>query len=158
MITVRPARLPDDKPVLLRFIEELQRYEAGFEPDRHLYPAYAEDQFAALSKQTENGTFLIAERDDTPLGWAALYEHTAPVYVVPEDRHCAVICELYVDPSARGAGVCRALVTAAEAWARARGLTTLQIGHLAENRLATAAYEKCGFAPYVVLRRKKLAP
>jgi GNAT superfamily N-acetyltransferase len=158
MLTVRPARLPDDKPAILRFIEALQGYEAVFESDRHLYPAYAEDQFTALQKQTENGIFLIAEREGTPLGWAAIYEHTAPLYVVPEQRVCAVVCELYVDEAARGHGVCKALLAAAEEWARGRNIAVLQIGHLAENRLASAAYDKCGFDPYVVLRRKKLRP
>ena len=157
MIRVRPARLPQDKPAILRFIDGLQRYEAEFESDRRLDPAYPEDQFAALLKQTENGTFLIAERDGEAVGWAAVYEHLAPSYVVPEERRCAVICEAYVDTAMRGQGAGRALLAACEAWARARGITILNIGHLAGNARASAVYEKAGFAPYVLSRRKKLS-
>lgn len=157
MITVRPARLPDDKPDILRFIDGLQRFEAEFESDRRCDGAYPEDQFAALQKQTENGTWLIAEINGVAVGWAAVYEHIAPVYVVPEDRRCAVICEAYVDESVRGQGAGRALLAACEAWASGRGLSVIHIGHLAENHRAAAVYEKAGFAPYVLLRRKRLS-
>lgn len=156
MITVRPARLPDDKPDILRFIDGLQAYEAEFESDRRLDAAYAEDQYAALVKQTENGGFLIAEKDGAAIGWAAIHEYESPVYVVPAARRSAMICELYVDAAARGQGAGRALLAACEEWTRARGLRTLYIGHLSQNRLAPMAYERSGFEPYVLLRRKKL--
>ena len=156
MITVRPARLPDDKPAILRFIDGLQRFESEFETDRRLDPTYPEDQYAALRKQTENGVFLVAELDGAIVGWAALYEHEAPTYVVESERRCAVICEAYVDEAVRGKGAGRALLAAGEAWARGRGISVLHIGHLAENRRASAVYDKAGFVPYVVLRRKKL--
>ena len=156
MITVRPARLPDDKPAILRFIDGLQRYEAEFESDRRLDATYPEDQFAALLKQTENGTFLIAERDGVAVGWAAIYQHDAPTYVIEAERRCAVICEAYVDEALRGQGAGRALLAACEAWAKDRGLGVLHIGHLSENARAAAVYEKAGFEPYVLLRRKRL--
>lgn len=156
MITVRPARLPDDKPAILRFIDGLQRFEAAFESDRRLDESYPEDQFAALQKQTENGVFLIAESAGTPVGWAAVYEHDAPTYVVEEERRCAVICEAYVEEASRGLGAGRALLAACEVWARGRGLAVIHIGHLAGNERAAAVYDKAGFSPYVQLRRKKL--
>lgn len=156
MITVRPARLPDDKPAILRFIDGLQRFEAEFEFDRRLDATYPEDQFAALVKQTENGLFFIAELDGAPVGWAAVYEHDAPTYVIEEERRCAVICEAYVDASVRGQGAGRALLSACEAWARGQGLSVVHIGHLSGNHRAAAVYDKAGYAPYVLLRRKKL--
>ncbi len=156
MMTVRPARLPDDKPAILRFIDGLQRFEAAFESDRRLDPTYPEDQYAALVKQTANGVFLIAECDGQAVGWAAIYEHEAPTYVVEDERRCAVICEAYVEEAVRGQGAGRALLAACEAWARARGLAVIHIGHLAGNARASAVYDKAGFAPYVLSRRKKL--
>lgn len=156
MITVRPARLPDDKPVILRFIEALQRFEAEFESDRRRDAAYPEDQFAALKKQTENGTFLIAEQDGTAVGWAAVCEHEAHTYMIEEERRCAAICEAFVDEGSRGKGAGRALLDACEAWAKGRGISVIHIGHLTENQRASAVYDKAGFVPYVLLRRKKL--
>ena len=156
MITVRPARLPDDKPDILRFIDGLQRYEAEFEPDRRLDPAYAEDQFAALQTRAERGTFLIAEVDGAAVGWAVVVEQEGPAYVVAEERRVAAICEAYVDEAARGCGAGRALLAACEDWAQSRGLGVIHIGHLSQNRRASEVYDKAGYVPYVLVRRKRL--
>jgi len=83
-------------------------------------------------------------------------EDETPPYVIAEERLGAYICELYVDTGARGQGAGKALMEACEAWARARGHKVIKIGHLAENRLAAAVYEKAGYTPYVVNRRKSL--
>jgi len=156
MVTVRPARLPQDKPAILEFIWGLQRYEAEFEHDRRLDPAYGEDQFAAMMKEAEKGIVFVAEAEGRLAGWVVVIESEAPAYVIPEEQRTAVVCELFVDPAARGQGAGKALLQACEDWARDKGNTVLKIGHLAENRLAAAVYEKAGFAPYVVLRRKRL--
>jgi len=156
MFCVRPARFPDDKPAILDFVWGLQRYEAAFEPDRRLDDAYGEDQFAYLMKNLDAGAVFLAELGAKPAGWVMVYEHEAPPYVVEAERRAAIICELYVEEAMRGQGIGRALIAAAEDWARAKGLGVVQIGHLAENRPAARSYEKAGFAPYVVLRRKRL--
>lgn len=155
-IEIRTARLPEDKPAILAFIDGLQRYEAEFESDRRLDAAYAEDQLAWLCKKGENGVFLLAEQAGRPVGWVLVIEDEAPVYVIEEDRRHATICELFVDESVRGQGVGRALINACEDWARDHKLSTIHIGHLAENALAERSYDKAGYAPYVVLRRKRL--
>ena len=66
----------------------------------------------------------------------------------PERRH-GFIAELYVVPSARGAGHGRALIAACEAWSRARGHKLMTIGVLAGNAGAVRAYEGAGYAPYI---------
>jgi GNAT superfamily N-acetyltransferase len=155
-IAVREARLPDDKPVLLGFIDGLQRYEAAFEADRRLDAAYAEDQFAELFKKAERGAIFVAENDDRLAGWILVIEVDGPAYVIEEERRYACICELFVDEAVRGQGAGRALMAACEDWARAKNLATIHIGHLAENARAAHVYDKAGYAPYVVLRRKRL--
>jgi aminoglycoside 6'-N-acetyltransferase I len=66
----------------------------------------------------------------------------------------------YVTPKVRGHGFGRALVLAAEDWARERGFT--EIGSDAEiaNDGSLAAHERCGFVETkrVVFFRKPLAP
>lgn len=156
MISVRSAILPDDKRVLLDFIWGLQRYEAEFEADRRLDPAYGEEQFADLVKNLETGAVFIAEDEGRPVGWVMVYETEGRPYVIEEERRQAVICELYVDPALRGKGAGRALLAACEEWARGRGLTVIHIGHLADNARASDVYEKAGYTPYVLLRRKRL--
>ena len=156
MIAICEARLPDDKPALLRFIDGLQRYEAEFESDRRLDSAYAEDQFAALLKRAERGAIFVAENDGRLVGWVLVVEDEGHVYVVEEERRCAAIVEFFVDEAVRGQGVGRALMRACEGWARARKLLTIHIGHLTGNARAAHVYDKAGYASYVVVRRKRL--
>jgi GNAT superfamily N-acetyltransferase len=156
MISVRPARLPDDKPAILGFIDGLQRYEAAFEPDRRLDPAYAEDQYAELSKKAERGVIFVAESEDRPVGWILVIEVDGPAYVIEDARRYACICELFVDEAVRGLGAGRALIGACEDWARGKGLSTIHIGHLSGNARASEVYAEAGYAPYVILRRKQL--
>ena len=156
MVTIREARLPDDKRVLLGFIEGLQRYEAEFEPDRRLDAAYAEDQFAWLMRTAGKGAIFLAEIGGRAAGWIMVYADEAPPYVIDAERRHAVICELFVDPPVRGQGAGRALMAACEQWAKAQGLSVIHIGHLSLNSRAAKVYEEAGYAPYVVLRRKRL--
>ena len=154
MIAIRQARLPDDRPALIAFIDGLQRYEAEFESDRRLDAAYAEDQFAHLMKKAD--AVFVAESGATPVGWVTVYADDAPPYVIEAERRCAYISELYVEASARGRGVGRALIGACEDWAKAQGLRVIQIGHLSANARASRVYEEAGYSPYVLLRRKRL--
>ena len=156
MVVIREARLPDDKSALLAFIDGLQRYEAEFEYDRRLDPAYPEDQLAALLKDAERGAIFVAELDGQLVGWVLVIQEDAPVYVIDEERQFGCICELFVDEAVRGKGAGQALLKACEDWTRARGLTTIRIGHLAQNARAAHVYDKAGYAPYVELRRKRL--
>ena len=156
MIAVRPAQLPADKPVLLEFIIGLQRFEAEFESDRRLDPSYAEDQFADLMRNFDNGAVFIAEDEGRAVGWVMVYETEGRAYVIAEERRQAMICELFVEPKMRGKGVGQALLAACEDWARGRGISVIHIGHLSENARASEVYDKAGYAPYVMLRRKRL--
>jgi GNAT superfamily N-acetyltransferase len=156
MITVRPASLPEDKPVLLDFIVGLQRFEAEFEADRRLDATYAEDQFADLMKNHANGAIFLAADEGRPVGWVMVYESEGKPYVIDDERRQAVICELFVSPETRGKGAGRALLAACEDWARGRGIAVIHIGHLSANARASEVYEQAGYAPYVLLRRKRL--
>lgn len=156
MITVRPLRLPEDKPAILRFIWGLQRYEAGFEYDRRLDEAYGEEQFAAMMTEAEKGTVFVAEADTGLVGWVVVVESQSPAYVIAEERVVGQICELYVDEVARGQGAGKALLAACEDWSRGKGHKIIRIGHLASNDLAASVYDKAGYAPYTVNRRKAL--
>jgi aminoglycoside 6'-N-acetyltransferase I len=66
----------------------------------------------------------------------------------------------YVEPAARGHGVGRALLRAAEDWARARGFTELASDTETHNVDSQAAHAKCGFEEVdrIVKFRKTLRP
>jgi GNAT superfamily N-acetyltransferase len=157
MITIRQARLPDDKPVLIGFIKALQEYEVAFEKNRRLDGNYAEEHFAMLLKDVERGMIFVAEQNDSALvGWAVVHEGHAPVFVTEDERRYAHVAELFVEEAVRGKGVGQALMAACEDWARTHSFATIRIGHLTHNARAGAIYEKAGYASYAVERRKRL--
>jgi GNAT superfamily N-acetyltransferase len=65
----------------------------------------------------------------------------------------AEIAGLIVDESARGVGLGRELVAAAEAWARARGCRVIRVRSNVVRERARAFYEREGF---VVLKTQRV--
>ena len=62
----------------------------------------------------------------------------------PADR-TYVLYDLFVTPAARGTGAGRALMVAAEAYARAHGAARLQLQTAVTNRVGQSLYESCGW-------------
>lgn len=54
---------------------------------------------------------------------------------------------LAVDPGARGRGVARALMEAAESWARAQGFARISLNVWVQNERARGLYEHLGYGP-----------
>ncbi len=155
---IRDARLPQDEPAILAFINGLQDYEAGFEPNRRLDPNFAADHWRDLQHRCaeKHGTMLIAEDEGVPVGWAFAHDQLGEVFVVEPERQHGYLAELYVVPAARGKGLGRALIEACEAWARARGHKLLQVGVLARNARAIRSYEGAGYSAYGLTMRRYL--
>jgi len=160
MMRIRPARLPDDKPAFLSFIDGLQAFEHRFEPDRRLDATVAAEHFAKLEREIaeKGGAIFVAEGPGgAAQGWAVVHENDLPGFIIEAERHTAYIAELYLVEAARGHGAGRALIAACEDWARQRGIGSIMIGVLAGNRHAHAVYAKAGYADYAIELRKKLS-
>ena len=156
---IRDAELPQDKPELLEFILELQRFEKVFEPNRRLDEPVAGEYFAVLIGEVRknSGRILVAEGDGGELlGWGVAYTREDDVYVVAEERRFGYISELFVIEPLRGKGIGQALIKACEAWARSLGLRVLRIGVLAGNKRTATIYDQAGFAPDAMHLRKYL--
>jgi GNAT superfamily N-acetyltransferase len=155
---IRDARLPEDKPAMLRFIMALQRVEKEIEPDRRIDEPVAEEFYDIVLRRLaeRNGRIFIAEASGHSVGWAQAHEENNEIYVVPEERRYGHIAELYVVEEARGCGIGRALIAACENWARERALRTVTIGALSGNARAYGLYQAAGYAPYVIELRKYL--
>jgi GNAT superfamily N-acetyltransferase len=65
---------------------------------------------------------------------------------------------LAVTEAAEGRGVARALMTAAEEWARARGDDAITLNVFDRNAAARALYDRLGYQPETVHYRKGLRP
>src|SRR5258705_1646464 len=123
--SIRPARLLQDKPVILGFIMGMQNFERAIEPDRRVDANVAEEFFSVITMRAaeNNGCILIAETTHgKALGWAVAHESKNEVYVVADERTYGYISELYVIDEARGRGIGQALIAACEVWARERNL------------------------------------
>src|SRR5437867_10053900 len=98
------------------------------------YPATTEQverRFRALARSVDSA-ILVAETDEPGLaGWAHLVGRE-----LLESDPFAELMGLVVDASARRRGVGRALVTAAEGWAKERGYAVL---HVRSNMVRTEA-------------------
>jgi aminoglycoside 6'-N-acetyltransferase I len=103
--------------------------------------AEAEAHFAEASQQA---VFLAEGPADEPLGMIELslrsYAEGCRTAPVP------YIEAWYVAPQARRRGVGRALVAAAEQWARARGYGEIASDTLLDNRVGERAHLALGFA------------
>lgn len=157
-MTIREAKLPSDEPAILSFINGLQDYEAGFEPDRRRDPDFAAQHWRELQHRCaeKHGIMLIAEDADKAVGWAFAYEQHGELFIVEPERRHGFLAEIFVSPEARGKGLGRALIEACEDWARGRGHKLLTIGVLAKNPGAIRAYQASGYAPYAITMRRYL--
>jgi len=157
-MSIREARLPQDEPAILSFINGLQDYEAAFEPNRRRDPNFVADHWreAQYRCAEKHGIMLIAEDAGKPVGWALAYDERAELFVVEPERSHGFLAELFLLPQARGKGLGRALIEGCEGWAKERGHKLLTIGVLAKNPSAIRAYEGAGYAPYVTVMRRYL--
>ena len=96
--------------------------------------------FARFIDPSENGMLLGAWRDRELVGYACLYWHFTSI--VPAET--VLMNDLYVDPSARGEGVGRALIEASAAVARERGAHHLEWMTAPDNKTAQRLYDSTG--------------
>jgi ribosomal protein S18 acetylase RimI-like enzyme len=99
---------------------------------------------AALVGRTEGASVVVAvDKEGARLGFI----HVAPLWDYYLEQSCGHIWDIVVRPEARGRGVGRTLIAAAEQWARDRGYPLLTLHVFVENRAALRLYEELGFAP-----------
>lgn len=128
MVTIRAAHA-EDHPRLVELAGEL-----GYGLD----PRDAPPRLAAL--RAIGGEVLVAETDGRISGWMQV--GITPALV---EARTARILGLVVAATARGGGVGRALVAAAERWARRRGALALSLTSNVIRREAHGFYEHLGF-------------
>lgn len=158
LIVTRVARLPDEAPLLKQFIDKLQAVEHAVEPDRRVDDTVADEYLVQLlgTVAEQDGRIFVAEVDGTVVGWLVTYVGEDAIYVRAEDRTYGYMAELFVEEPFRRQRVAHALLATAEVDFAARGLHTLEIGVLAGNAAARAAFEAMGYRPYSLALRKRL--
>jgi GNAT superfamily N-acetyltransferase len=98
----------------------------------------------ALGGAAPGAEVLVAEGPDgTLLGFIHLHG-TRDFFTAEEHGH---VSDIVVAPEAEGRGVGRALMEAAEDWARGRGYRLLSLHVFEANARARALYERLGYQP-----------
>ncbi|WP_440056559.1 GNAT family N-acetyltransferase (plasmid) [Pseudoalteromonas sp. T1lg65] len=96
-----------------------------------------------LAQTSTPNTTLIAESENTPLGF--IHVRTGKDGITGEN--CGTVPLLAVLPKAQGLGVGRALMAAAEGWAKKLGCRLLHLEVFASNSKANSFYQNLGFKP-----------
>lgn len=101
----------------------------------------------------DDGTrLLIAESGDSRLGFV-LIEELRDYFTLERHGHVGILA---VTEGAEGRGAGRALLRAAESWARDRGFQTLTLNVFSGNDHARAVYEHLGFQEETVKYVKRI--
>ena len=112
-----------------------------------LFPQHVEHDLASGMREHRaraDGEVFVIEREDGRL--AGFVEVGARPYADGcETSPVGYIEAWYVDPDVRRRGLGRALLAAAEAWARARGYREMASDALLDNTISHAAHRRAGF-------------
>jgi ribosomal protein S18 acetylase RimI-like enzyme len=131
----RPAEERDLPAVAVLFDAYRQFYEMP--PDLPLARRYLGERF-----ERGESVILVAEGSGGELiGFTQLY----PAFCSVLADRTYVLYDLFVTPAARGTGAGRALMEAAEAYARAHGAARLQLQTAITNVVGQSLYESCGW-------------
>jgi ribosomal protein S18 acetylase RimI-like enzyme len=131
----RPAEERDLPAVAVLFDAYRQFYEMP--PDLPLARRYLGERF-----ERGESVILVAEGAGGELiGFTQLY----PAFCSVLADRTYVLYDLFVTPAARGSGAGRALMEAAEAYARAHGAARLQLQTAITNVVGQSLYESCGW-------------
>jgi GNAT superfamily N-acetyltransferase len=152
MITLRQAQ-PGDEAVVLGLANELADFpvppwRTADEIRRADHPILR----AVVARTPSDQLMLIADEDGVALG--CVYVVTNRDYFTGEAL--AYVEVLAVAAAARGRGIGRQLMEAAEEWARVQGYHRIRLAVWTQNEPARGLYEHLGYRPETVYYLKAL--
>jgi ribosomal protein S18 acetylase RimI-like enzyme len=134
-MTVRPAQ-PADRAQLARLFDQYRQFYQQ-PPDLPL----AQDFIGERLANHDSVIFVASVEPQTLVGFTQLY----PTLCSVSAAKIYVLYDLFVAPPARGHGVARALMQAAQAYAEQTGAVRLELATARTNVQAQALYESLGW-------------
>jgi GNAT superfamily N-acetyltransferase len=121
---------------LLPLIAAYQRFYEAAEIDEQRNRAF----FRRFLAPSEDGLLLGARSEGRLVGYACLYWHFSSTRA----KETVLMNDLYVEESARGQGVGRALIEATAEVARERGAASIEWSTAPDNHTAQRLYDSTG--------------
>jgi ribosomal protein S18 acetylase RimI-like enzyme len=156
-VLIRPAT-PDDLPVLGRLGAHLMRVHYDFDRLRFIAPGdHAERGYAAfLGEQMQDPDCVVLVADDDGRVTGYVYAAIEPLSWKELRDECGYIHDLIVDPEQRGHGAGSALLEAACAWLRDRGMPRVVLGTAEKNTGAQRLFTRARFRRTMVEMTREL--
>jgi GNAT superfamily N-acetyltransferase len=154
-IHVRQASIRD-----LAIVVELRLALLREHPDHPIYGRLRTDvtkrarDLFATQLRSPGEAILLAERENLVAGILRCVEAIGSPLLDP--ARYAYIASVYVRPEVRRQGVLRALLRAADAWSRERGLDQMRLHNVAGSASAEAAWNALGFQVVEQVRLRTL--
>jgi len=109
---------------------------------------------ASMARAAADGRLDVARDDDGDV--VGFVHYTVERGSLAQDLTRGVVNDLYVVPERRGEGIGTALLDAAEATLRDRGVEAVSVEALADNEHAIRLYERRGYRPHRVEFERKV--
>ncbi|KGJ90954.1 GNAT family N-acetyltransferase [Colwellia psychrerythraea] len=151
-LIIRPAK-DTDRQFIFGLSPRLAEVAAlSWHSDKTLQKMH-DDYFAEVFANSSplQATF-IAEQNEIALGFIHTRAHKDEI----SNEACGTVPLLGVSPKAQGLGVGKALITAAEQWAKQQGYRLLHLEVFANNNKALGFYQNLGFESETLHMIKKL--
>ena len=144
-VIVRSMRA-EDLPVVSKLAGALLRLHVGFDDKRYLNPDNPEEgytRFFVNELKKAEASLRVATRDEEILGYT--YARAEPRDWNALRDACVWLHDIYVDDSARGAGVAAALLQDLRTWAKAQGAPRVMLQTAVQNTVAQRVFAREGF-------------
>lgn len=153
MIAIRPAG-PDDLAFLFRLTERLADFPVPPWRTRGMIARADDAVIRTALERPDPATLLVVATDGegTPRGYL-LATTRRDYFTGGPHGHVEILA---VEPEVEGRGIGRALLDAADGWARSRGYDHLTLNVFAANERARAVYGRLGWEPELMTYRKAL--
>jgi GNAT superfamily N-acetyltransferase len=155
VITIRAAT-HQDLPQLMPLWRELEQAQGSY----RLYPPVAEAEARITAAfeagiDSEDADVLMAFEEAEPVGMVLVHlERPSRM----SDERAAELSRVVVRADRRGSGAGKALVDAAETWARDRGIRSLVAAIFVQNEPSRGFWRSVGFEPWVERMVRQVRP
>jgi ribosomal protein S18 acetylase RimI-like enzyme len=148
---------PGDADAIDRLICYLDAFHAQARPDMFRAPTGKPrgDDFLARVLEDPFQTLLVAEQAGQVVGYVHVCVKQTPASSYKIGRRFGEIDSLAVLPQVQRLGLGRKLIQDALEWLSRQGVDDHQIAVHAFNDSALRLYQRCGFAPSVVMLRRR---